>query len=215
LRQRDDQDVDFARLIGEIDGGRTTFNPCENCIMTFTLTAFMVCLVVGQDDAAQPAASLPPIPYRLASPVHNDAGVLLYHEMRRRLLAGAVPITSPPAGAPLLNLSQLEPGDDASTQIAVELLDARLRLAELDVVATRENPERIAVQERVDDLQALQRRLRRRGRRPDRWLLARNRERLLDQLEVNLARLLEVETRNNPQRRQARRLAVAYARLLR
>jgi len=185
--------------------------------MTFTLTAFMVCLVVGQDGATEPAAPLPPIPYRLASPGQNDAGVLLYHEMRRRLLAGAVVTTRPPVavGAPLLDRTQLEPGDDASTQIAVELLDARLRLAELDVVATRENPERTAVQERIDDLQALQRRLRRSGRRPDRWLLARNRERLLDQLEVNLARLLKVETRNNPQRRQTKRLAAAYSRLLR
>jgi hypothetical protein len=185
--------------------------------MTFTLTTFMVCLVVGQDGAAEPAAPLPPTAYRLASPGQNDAGVLLYHEMRRRLLAGAVVTTSPPvaAGAPLLDRTQLEPGDDASTQIAVKLLDARLRLAELDVVATRENPERTAVQERIDDLRALQRRLRRSGRRPDRWLLARNRERLLDQLEVNLARLLEVETRNNPQRRQAKRLAAVFARLLR
>lgn len=188
----------------------------ETNMMMPTLTACLLCLV-AQDDAGRPPASLPPVPYRVAAPDRNDAGVLLYYEMQRRLNTGAVATTSgySPSGMPLLDRSRLEIGEDASTQIAVELLRARLRLAELQVIATRRNPERAALRERIETLESMQRRLRREGMRPNRWLLVRNRERLLEQLEENFAVLRDDATRRHPLRRPARRLATALARILR
>ncbi|MEQ8784916.1 MAG: hypothetical protein RIC55_01395 [Pirellulaceae bacterium] len=193
--------------------------------MLHLLTASALCLVLGQsgipldsnlqDGVARRAASLPPVPYSVAAPVRNDAGSLLYFEMRRRGYPPLAPLAPPQPQAALLKLGSLESGDDPATRSAVVLLVSRLLLAQLEVVAAKDNPNLAALRERVAGLEQLARQFRKLRQRPDQELLARNRQRLRDQLETNVEGLLQSETRNHPQRKDLKQIAAAYRRILR
>jgi hypothetical protein len=184
----------------------------ETPIMMLHFVAATLWLAAGQDAAIVSTASSSP---SASIADGRDAGLLLYDEMRQRIARQLPPRMPARRLDPLLGPDHLEPGADPVTRMAVELQRAQLRLVELEVVATRENPELAALEDRIEILSEELKRLRRQREYPNRSLLARNREQLLDHLEANLAAAQENETKAHPLKKVQRRLASEYSRLMR
>lgn len=180
--------------------------------MMLNFVAATLWLAAGQDAGTVPVAP----PLRLLSTSDGrDAGVLLYDEMLSRIQRRLPPQSPTRKLGPLLRPDHLEPGADLATRLSVEMQRTQLRLVELEVVATRENPEVAALEERIERFADQLRRLRNERELPDRSLLARNRQQLVDHVKSNLAALRENETSAHPLRKLQLRLANDYLKLMR
>jgi hypothetical protein len=167
------------------------------------LAATLLVFSVGQ--TSQPIGPAP-------LPIHQaaDARKYLIAELLRRggsapsMSAGSSPVSAPPWSRLLTAYAATK-----ADRVALELLYARLELADLKSQATAENADVAALESRIAGLRQQRADLRAAGQRPDKPLLELQRRVLRAEIERELVAAQESMTAENPRLLRLRQRAKA------